>query len=118
VITARETLRSRVLSDNDTWPGGISTGRLHLREDGRIFAVLSTMREGDTGWGLFVQELDPSGRGSPRPVEVSPPTAASSGWFFTNTLRGGSKPSAGIDLLTTQTKDGVISLRYLHVRLD
>jgi hypothetical protein len=118
VITARETLRSRVLSDNDTWPAGISTGRLHLREDGRIFAVLSTMREGDTGWGLFVQELDSGARTSPRPVEVSPPTPAFSGWFFTNTIRGGSKPGAGIDLLTTQTKDGVISLRYLHVRLD
>lgn len=84
-----------------------------------MFAVLSVSRNDASGRALLVQELDPDGRHSPRAVEVSPAVPAPEGWFFTNTPRGGSPPGSGIDLLTTTTdSEGIIALRYLHVRLD
>lgn len=115
-VVSSETLWSREVSNPRPWGRGFASGRLHALPDGRLVAVLAT--ETDDGTGLFLQELDPQAQASPAAVRVAldrPPPGA---WFFTNTPRGGSAPDRHLDLLGTETRDGVISFRYLQIRID
>jgi hypothetical protein len=116
-ITARETLLSRELSDEATARRRVTEGRLHQLPDGRLVAVLAVEADRREDSALYLQELDPRGRSSAAPVPLQLDGEPFTGRFFTNTPRGGSAPSHGLDLLGTGTKDGVISLRYLHVHI-
>lgn len=116
-VIAWETLLSRELSDEETGRRRPTTGRLHQLPDGRMVAVLVAEEPGGGDSALFLQEIDPGGRSSPAPVRVALARPPPTGWFFTNTVRGGSPPSHDLDLLGAEAKDGRISLRHIHVHL-
>ena len=120
-VVARETLMHRELTAGPMMNGHQFTGgRLHLLPDGRLFAVIvakDTPAEPTSGSGLYVQQLDLMGKSSAVPVRVPLATSPPERTFFTNTMRGGSQPSHDLDLLGTETHDGVISLRYIHVQI-
>jgi hypothetical protein len=85
---------------------------LHLL---RLLAVLVTEQAGDGERGLFVQALDPQAQASASSGRVALARPPPAGWFFTNTLRGRSKPDHNLDLLGLETRHDKLALRYLHV---
>jgi hypothetical protein len=116
VVSTETLLRREVEGSTGGWR--FSSGRFHQLPDGRLLAVLTTdlADHGEqSDRALLLQELDLAARASPPPVRVQLATAPPRNTFFTNTARGGSKPDNNIDILTTETKDGVISIRYIHV---
>jgi len=117
-ITAQETLLSRELSAEATARRLATNGRLHELPDGRIVAVLAVEAARRDDSTLLLQEVDLRGRSSAAPVALKVDGPPFTGRFFTNTPRGGSVPSYGLDLLGTATNDGLVSLRYLHVHLE
>jgi hypothetical protein len=116
VVSTETLLRREVEGSTGGWR--FSSGRFHQLPDGRLLAVLTTdlADHGEqSDRALLLQELDLAAHASPPPVRVQLATAPPRNTFFTNTARGGSKPDNNIDILTTETKDGVISIRYIHV---
>ncbi len=99
----------------------VSTGRFHQLPDGRLLAVLATDVEDSkklSTRALLLQELDLDARASPPAVRVALKTPLPVNWIFTNTVRGGSKPAHDLDILTTATRDSVVSVRYIHVHIS
>jgi hypothetical protein len=116
-VASTETLLRREV-DGGTSGWGASTGRFHQLPDGRLVAVLSTdveIAEGHPTRALLLQELDLDAHASPPAVRVALETPLPGNWIFTNTTRGGSQPDNNLDILTTSTRDGVISVRYINV---
>lgn len=116
-VISTETLSSQ-REAGDAKRRRLSTGRFHQLPDGRLLAVLFAERanfDEPSSTELRIQEMDLMARNSAPPVRVHLEKPLSAGWFFTNTTRGGSKPDNNLDILTTETRDGIISLRYIHV---
>jgi hypothetical protein len=116
-VLSTETLSRREV-DGGLTRARTSTGRFHQLADGRLIAILvidAAKSDEPPSREMLLQEMDPDARHSSPPVRVELKNPAPSDRFFTNTTRGGSKPDNNIDILTTGTKDGVISIRYIHV---
>ena len=122
VVDKGRVLSTEVLSrreiDGSFRRSGVPAARFHELPDGRLLAVLNVevaRADGQYSRELLLQEMDLEARESPAAVRVEMERPPAGGWFFTNTRRGGSKPDGNIDILTAETSDGIISLRYIHV---
>ncbi|HEY5552379.1 MAG TPA: hypothetical protein VIK52_10855 [Opitutaceae bacterium] len=116
-VIATEILSSREV-DGSTRAWHFTTGRFHQLPNGRLLAALvrDSAQSGEpSARELLLQELDPEARASGTPVRVGLERPPPGGWFFTNTTRGGSQPGNNLDILGTETRDGIVSLRHIHV---
>lgn len=117
VVKEGKVVSSKTLAETAQEPTGFepSFGRFHISSAGELYVIASgtSVEKGQRTYGNFLCRV-PAGKNKPKfeHIELKHPF----GSFFTNTPRGGSKPSDIIDIFGIANDSP--NLRYARIRIE